>query len=110
MQLLLSVPLLLQLLHLAFGNLASVGQLGRQTLSIPLLVLGIALEQVLGRDLCLGPLLLLGLLPCFASYTRNKSVCGIQGVESELRTFFLLPGLLCEQGRLLLTRGNQSRC
>lgn len=43
-QLLLSVPVLLELLGLALGHLAPVRQLCRQTLSIPFLILRVALK------------------------------------------------------------------
>lgn len=68
MQLLLLLPLLLELLDLALGHLVPVGELGRHSVGIKLLVLGVTLEQVLGRDLGLGPLLRLRLLLGFAGY------------------------------------------
>ena len=67
MQLLLPVPVLLQLLHLALGQVAAVRQFGWQTLGIPLLVLGITFEELLRRDLGLCPFLFLSLFPCLAS-------------------------------------------
>ncbi len=67
-QLLLPLPLLLQLLDLALGHLAAVGQLSREPLGVPLLVLCVALEHLERRHLSLGPLLLVGLLPRFAGY------------------------------------------
>ena len=67
-QLLLPLPLLLQLLDLALGHLAAVSQLRREPLGVTLLVLCVALEHLERRHLGLGPLLLVGLLPGFACY------------------------------------------
>lgn len=61
MQLLLSLPILLQFLMLALGNFFAIYPFSRQSISIPLVVFRVILEQLLGGNLGLGPFLGFGL-------------------------------------------------
>ncbi len=68
MQLLLPLPILLELLRLALGHLTPISQLSRQALSVPLNILGVALEQLLRRHRGLGPFFLVGFFPRLTCY------------------------------------------
>lgn len=116
MKLLLLLPLLLELLDLGFGYIVAVRQLGGQTVGVELGVLGVVLEQLLGRKLGLFPLFLLGFFLCFAGcFLFGKvsvSVMILMGKgkwkkrRTKKLTLLLLPGLLSQQRSLLLTRLN----
>ena len=80
MQLLLSFPVLLEFLHLAFRQLTTVRQDGRYSIGIPCPILVISLEHILRSQLSLFPFLLFNFFSCFPSYSRcevsNKFIKG----------------------------------